>query len=309
LASIGTAPATATTYTDGSAEPSTTYYYDVAAFDIYGLYGPSSSTVSATTPAEPPPAVVSVTPNPASGLSNTFALTYSDVAGASDLKLVEVVFNSAVDAPNSCFVEYAPAANLLYLLNNAGTGSSSITPGSGTLSNSQCTITGNGTSVVKSGNNLTLNLDVTASSTFTGKHSLFMFAEDSSEMSSWVNEGTWTPAANQPPALVSVSPNPASGLSETFALTYSDPNGASDLGVVEVDFGQRIEFLFCAVLPGHQFPRAADQRGRGVVQDNSGFRDALQQSVHHHGKRHNGGEVGRRSYSQPGRDRQLHLHR
>ena len=237
LASIGTAPATATTYTDGSAEPSTTYYYDVAAFDIYGLYGPSSSTVSATTPAEPPPAVVSVTPNPASGLSNTFALTYSDVAGASDLKLVEVVFNSAVDAPNSCFVEYAPAANLLYLLNNAGTGSSSITPGSGTLSNSQCTITGNGTSVVKSGNNLPLNLDVTASSTFTGKHSLFMFAEDSSEMSSWVNEGTWTPAANQPPALVSVSPNPASGLSETFALTYSDPNGASDLGVVEVDFG------------------------------------------------------------------------
>ena len=194
MASIGSAGATATTYTDGTTQPSTTYYYDVAAFDIYGLYGPSSSTVSATTPAEPPPAVVSVTPNPATGLSNTFALVYSDPNGASDLDVVEVDFGSAVNGSNSCFVLYYPATNSLELLTNTGTVSSKITPGSGTLSNSQCTISGSGTTVVRSGDSLTLNLAVTASSTYTSGQNVYMFAEDdSSAQTGWVQKGTWTP--------------------------------------------------------------------------------------------------------------------
>lgn len=60
LTSIGSAAATATTFTDNSTQPSTTYYYQVAAYDKYGLYGPPSS-VSVTTPQKPPvgPAVVS----------------------------------------------------------------------------------------------------------------------------------------------------------------------------------------------------------------------------------------------------------
>jgi hypothetical protein len=184
------------------------------------------------------PAVVSVTPDPATGLSNTFVLTFSDTAGNASLNHVGAIFNPAASASSSCYLLYYPAVNLLYLLNNAGSASTKITPGSGTLSNSQCTINGSGTSVVKAGNNLTLNLAVTASSTYTGKQSIFMYADDNNSVNTgWVNKGTWTPATNQPPAAVSVTPNPASGLSNTFALTYSDPNGASDLNVVEGVFG------------------------------------------------------------------------
>jgi hypothetical protein len=182
-----------------------------------------------------------VTPNAATGLSNTFALTYSDPNGASDLAVVEVDFGPTVSATNSCFVLYFPAANSLEMLTNTGAASSKITPGSGTLSNSQCTISGSGTTVTKSGNNLTLNLAVTASSTYTGKQNIYMFAEDDSAASSgYVSAGTWTPAANQAPTVVSATPNAASGLSNTFALTYSDANGASDLAVVEVDFGSTV---------------------------------------------------------------------
>jgi YVTN family beta-propeller protein len=142
----------------------------------------------------PSPAVISAAPNPASGLSNTFALTYSDVYGASDLGLVGVIFNSEIAALNSCAVFYAPANNLVYLIDDAGTGSSSLTPGSGMLSNSQCTITGSGTSVVSSGDNLTLNLAVTASSTYTGTQNLFLFGEDNrGAKTGWVREDTWTP--------------------------------------------------------------------------------------------------------------------
>jgi fibronectin type 3 domain-containing protein len=187
------------------------------------------------------PAVGSVTPSPATGLSNTFALTYSDTAGYASLSRVGAIFNPATGVSNSCYVLYYPSVNLLYLLNNAGTGTTNITPGSGTLSNSQCTISGSGTTVAKSGNTITLNLAVTASSTYTGKQSIFMYADDvSAANTGWVDKGTWTPAPNQPPTVVSVTPNPATGLSNTFALTYSDPNGASDVAAVEVDFGPAV---------------------------------------------------------------------
>jgi hypothetical protein len=182
--------------------------------------------------------VYSVTPSAATGLTNTFALLYTDTAGYPSLNHVGVIFNPGTLTSNSCYVLYYPSTNLVYLYNNAGNATTKITPGSGTLSNNQCTISGSGTTVVKSGGKLTLNLAVTASSTYTGKQTTFMYAEDASlSNTGWVNKGTWTPAANQAPTVVSVSPTPATGLTNTFALTYSDPNGADDLSVVEVDFG------------------------------------------------------------------------
>ena len=138
--------------------------------------------------------LVSATPNPASGPSNIFALTYSDPNGVSDLNIVKAIFGSSLSAANSCTILYSPAANLIYLLNDAGTGSLTLSPGSSTISNSQCTIVGTNTTVTQSGDTLTLNIEVNASSAYTGTQSIFMFAEDnSSAKTGWVNEGTWTP--------------------------------------------------------------------------------------------------------------------
>jgi len=135
-----------------------------------------------------------VTPNPATGTSNTFALVYSDPNGAGDLKYVKVIFGVGTGASNTCYASYAPGTNLLSLYNNTGAGFTSITPGSGTLSNGQCTITGSGASVVRSGDNLTLNLTVTASETYTGTVNMFLEAIDNTAASTgWVNEGTWAP--------------------------------------------------------------------------------------------------------------------
>jgi hypothetical protein len=185
--------------------------------------------------------VVSANPNSATGLSNTFVLTYSDTGGYANLNHVGVIFGPATGASDSCYVLYYPAANQVYLLTNAGAATNKLTPGSGTISNSQCSISGSGTSVVKSGDSLTLNLAVTATTTYTGKQTIFMYADDASSTNTgWVNKGTWSPSTNQPPTVVSVTPTPATGLSNTFALTYSDPNGNTDLDVVEVDFGSKV---------------------------------------------------------------------
>jgi hypothetical protein len=151
---------------------------------------------------------------------------------------VIAIFNVGTSRVNTCYLTYTPANNLLYLFNNAGTASSSITPGSGTLSNSQCSITGSSTSAALSGDNLTLTVAVTASSTYTGLHDIYMYAADnSSATTGYVNSGTWNPAPNQAPTVVSVSPNPASGLTNTFALVFSDPNGALDIKTLKVTFG------------------------------------------------------------------------
>ena len=216
------------------------------------------------------PTVVSATPNPASGLSNTFALSYSDPNGNTDLSFVGVIVDWVLSASNSCYVYYYPAINLLYLANNAGTGAvGSLTPGSGTLSNSQCSISGSGTSVVRSGNNLTLNLDVTASSIYTGKHSLYLAAIDSSSVSTgWVNKGVWTPATNQAPTVVSVTPNPASGLSNSFVLTYSDSNGNADLSFAGVIFNSMVNVAhtcYAYYNPAANLVYLENDGGTGVV--------------------------------------------
>ncbi len=187
------------------------------------------------------PGVYSVTPNAATGPNNTFALLYTDTAGYGSLNHVLAIFNPGTLTSNSCYVLYYPSVNLVYLLNNVGNGSTSLTPGSGIIFNSQCTINGSGTTVAKSGGKLTLNLDVIASSTYTGKQNIFMYAEDVSLTNTGVvNKGTWTPAADQAPTVVSVAPTAATGVMNTFALTYSDPNGADDLAVVKVDFGATV---------------------------------------------------------------------
>jgi len=187
------------------------------------------------------PSVVSASPNPASGASQNFALTYSDTGGYGVLTSVGALFNTTLSSKKACYVYYVPQTNLLYLQSDSGQGATSITPGSGTLSNSQCTIDGSSTSVATSGNDLTLNLAVAASSSFEGPKNIYMYAADNtSGTTGWVKEGTWTPSASFVPSIVSVSPNPASGAAQNFVLTYSDTGGSGALTAVAVLFNAKL---------------------------------------------------------------------
>ncbi|MBV9155070.1 MAG: hypothetical protein JO097_02335, partial [Acidobacteriaceae bacterium] len=187
------------------------------------------------------PSIVSVSPNPASGTTPIFVLEYSDTGGYGALTSVAALFNSSVSSKKACYVYYVPQSNLLYLQNDSGVGATSITPGSGTLTNSQCSINGSSSSVTTSGNNLTLNLAVTASSSFNGPKNIYMYAaDDSSANTGWTKEGTWTPSAAFVPSIVSVSPNPASGISQNFALEYSDTGGYAALTSVAVLFNSSL---------------------------------------------------------------------
>jgi hypothetical protein len=176
---------------------------------------------------------VSVTPSSGSGSSQTFTFLYTDTAGAPDLTSVSVLINSSLSAAAACSVIYNRAQNSLALLMDSGAQpASTITPGSGSQLNSQCTLSGSGSSVSITGTVLTLNLALAFQPAFGGNKNVYMQAVSPFGTAAWQAEGVWTvPTQVQ---VVSVTPSSGSGLSQTFSSQYSDTAGSADITSVSV---------------------------------------------------------------------------
>jgi ELWxxDGT repeat protein len=232
------------------------------------ILGQSITVTQAGIPAGPP-SVVSLSPTSGTGLTQTFTTVYSDPNGTSDLNEVLVLFNTSVSLANSCTVAYTPASNKMYLYNNAGTGlSAAVVPGSSnSASNSQCTLSGTGSSFSTSGNNLTLNVALTFAGTFVGQQNVYLEAVGKTQSSGWAGKGTWLPASAGPPTVVSLSPGSGTGSTQTFTMVYSDPNGISDLSDVLVLFNASLKLSSaCAVVftPGTNQLYLYNNAGTGV---------------------------------------------
>jgi hypothetical protein len=189
------------------------------------------------------PAVItadSVTPASGSGSTQTFAVQFSDSAGANDLAQAWVWFSASFTTPvaNSCLTYYDRAGNRLLLLDDGGTAWLSATVGAaGTLQNAQCAIAmGGSTNVTPGGLTLTLNLAMTFKPAYAGAKSIFAYGANASANSGWQTLGTWTAGA---PAVItadSVTPSSGSGSTQTFAVQFSDSAGAADMTMAWVWF-------------------------------------------------------------------------
>ncbi|MGA7409643.1 MAG: hypothetical protein WBW33_04100, partial [Bryobacteraceae bacterium] len=181
-----------------------------------------------------PPAIVSLSPGSGTGASATFTSVYSDPNGASDLNQAMMLVNTSVSAVGACYVYYYPQGNQLYLRNDTATAwlVPALTPGvAGTVSNSQCTLDAGSSSVSTAGNNLTLNLALSFSTSFVNPKNVYLYAAGASgKNSGWVQKGSWTPNPSAgPPAIASLLPNSGGGTPVTFTAVYSDPSGVVDL--------------------------------------------------------------------------------
>jgi fibronectin type 3 domain-containing protein len=78
------ATSTATNYTDSLAVPNRTYYYSVAAYDVYGLFSSQAAPVAVTAPQEPPPSAPSQPVAHASAY-NQVNLTWGASTGPAEL--------------------------------------------------------------------------------------------------------------------------------------------------------------------------------------------------------------------------------
>ena len=142
------------------------------------------------------PATVSVTPSSGSGASQTFALQYSDTAGASSLTQVWAYFNATLANPasNACMLYYNTATNQINLLSDNATAWMPATLGTATtLQNSQCSLNVATATVAPSGNILTLNVTVTFQPAFAGAKNVYLHSVDvSGSNSGWQQLGAWT---------------------------------------------------------------------------------------------------------------------
>jgi hypothetical protein len=104
--------------------------------------------------------------------------------------------------------------------------------GSGILANSQCSISGAGTSVSKNGGEIRLKLAISFSQTgFHGDKVVYVAARDIvGNNSGWHTLGVWrVPSATpQFPAIVSLAPNTGGGSGFSFLITYQDSAAATN---------------------------------------------------------------------------------
>jgi hypothetical protein len=172
------------------------------------------------------PLVVSLTPSAGTSATPSFSATYSDTNGAAAITAAELLISSALNGVNACYVVYV-GGNQIGLVNDASSTISYVTMGgSGMVSNSQCTLSGAGSSATVSGNQLILAPALTFLPAFGGAKSIYMYAIAGALNTGWQAMGSWAVPGGVPQA-VSVSPNSGQGATPNFAATFSDTNGGS----------------------------------------------------------------------------------
>lgn len=140
------------------------------------------------------PAVGTVTPASGAGRAQTFSFTFSDANGWQNLGVVNILINDYLDGRHACYLAYSRPLGVLYLVNDPG---NALLPelylGSPTsVSNSQCTVYGVGSSATGSGTTLTLTLNIAFSASFVGDRIVYMAARDVAERNSgWQARGRW----------------------------------------------------------------------------------------------------------------------
>ena len=139
--------------------------------------------------------ITSFAPSSGAGTSQIFTATISDGLGASSMALQQLLMNTTLSPANGCFVQYDAVGNVFYLVNDAGTASSSLLPGSaGQVSNSQCVLQGTGSNGLKSGSTLTIAFNLTFAAAFSGIKQVYMQAVDNAGIIEvWHPVGTWNP--------------------------------------------------------------------------------------------------------------------
>jgi hypothetical protein len=140
-----------------------------------------------------PPLTISVSPN--TGSAQAFTGVYSEPNGAAELSEVTLLSNSTNNLSNACYVRYTVSTGQIELLNDAATGwSAGLTPGgTGTVSNSQCTLNASGSSVSSAGDDLTVAFNLAFNtSAFSGNKNLYLAAVNAFNQGSGRNLlGSW----------------------------------------------------------------------------------------------------------------------
>ena len=119
-----------------------------------------------------------------------------------------------------------------------------VIPGADTVANSQCSISGTGSSVSGSGNTLTLTLVITFKAAFAGNRVLYLSAQDvANNNSGWFDLGTWNVPGSTPAgtSVTGMLPSRSDGSGQTYTFNFADSNGFADIGVINILINSAID--------------------------------------------------------------------
>jgi hypothetical protein len=231
-----------TSFTPGTLVAGQTYYWQIVATNSGGTG--ASSVWSFTTSNAASVMPTSVSPGSGNTSTQTFTFTFTDPNGFSDLSVLDVLINNYLDGISACYFALAPAnssSGYLYLLDDGGlgtyvSGSPMFLPSSNSLTNSQCTLNGAGSSISGSGNTLTLTLSITFKAAFAGNRIFYMAARSNTQNSGWQALGTWDVPGSSPtgPAVSGMTPGRSTTMGQTYTFAFTDTNGYTDLNVLDI---------------------------------------------------------------------------
>ncbi len=141
------------------------------------------------------PRPVAMTPDAGSG--NDVAITYvwQDATSTSNLQTTWALINDALDGRAACYIAYYRPGNQVFMIPDNGDGTQAtniVLTGTNTISNSQCTVSAQGSSVTQTGNQLSLTLRYTFKAGFTGPRVIWMAASSlAGQHSTWWAFGNW----------------------------------------------------------------------------------------------------------------------
>lgn len=200
------------------------------------------------------PSVTTLSPIATSGTQQTFTFSFTDPDGATDLGVVNVLINNFLNGASACYIAYDRPSNFVFLVNDVGDNLTALAlNGTGTTSNSQCTIVGAGSSATVSGNTLTLTLVIQFNATnFSGRKVVYMAARDGDQNNSgWQPMGTYsvgaTPATN--PMVVSLTPNSGSTSTATLTVIYRDASSTANLQATQILINSALDGAAACYVP------------------------------------------------------------
>jgi hypothetical protein len=190
--------------------------------------------------ADPPPYLTTLMPVNGSGVSPTYQMLVTDLAGATSITFAQLVISptSTLTSVGACHIEYIASVNALYLDSDLGgsqwVDGAVVGAGGRTIANSQCSVNTAGASVTKPGNTMTLNIPVTFKYAFTGTRYIYTSASNASGDRTWQYIGTWAV-----PEMITTPSTPSGTSTVPLATSYAYSTGSATSSL-----GHTVQYLF-----------------------------------------------------------------
>ncbi len=193
------------------------------------------------------PVNLSLSPQASSNAPATarvFTTVHSDPNGNDDISQAMLQLNTNTSGVGALRCYYAATNNLLFFLNDAGTGFlGGFAPGSNNvISNARGSLDCSKTTVTRSGNNITIAWNVTPTAQLSGlRLNCFLFTRDKSNfIDNFEAFGNWLITGNVAPVNTSLSPTAITanlGVAQDLTTVYTDANGADSLSQLMLRVG------------------------------------------------------------------------